>query len=195
LYTNLKGGWRKKAFYILSLRAMGQRREKDYYRILQVPRRESQQGIHDAFRRLALRHHPDHAGCQETPVFREILEAYQTLSNSEARRRYDAELETERGPAEIIPIVIRRGPLRAHPFASAVTSPEPLVPEQHAEHLVPESDDTAREVLLQRRSPGVRDPEVLLSTVDTVWLRFTVGSRCPFCEIRGKDRFPCLFCG
>lgn len=66
----------------------------DYYRILGVSRDASQDEIKRAFRRLARRHHPDVAGEPEAGRFREILEAYETLSDERQRRAYDRRLET-----------------------------------------------------------------------------------------------------
>jgi DnaJ-class molecular chaperone len=62
--------------------------EKDYYLILGVARTETPGGIQKAFRELAKRYHPDHAGPHSTEAFREILEAYRILSDTESRRAY-----------------------------------------------------------------------------------------------------------
>jgi len=61
---------------------------KDYYEILGVAKDASQDDIKRAFRRLAHQHHPDKASGDETR-FKEINEAYQTLSDPEKRSRYD----------------------------------------------------------------------------------------------------------
>ena len=65
---------------------------KDYYLLLGIPRGESPSGVRKAFRDLARRHHPDHAGPGGTPIFRDVVEAYRVLSDPERRREYDAEL-------------------------------------------------------------------------------------------------------
>lgn len=65
---------------------------KDYYRVLGVDRGASQEEIKRAFRRLALRYHPDHnpaAQKQAEERFKEINEAYQVLSDEGRRRQYD----------------------------------------------------------------------------------------------------------
>jgi len=49
---------------------------KDLYSALGVTRTESLHGIREAFRKLAKRYHPDHAGQQGTLKFQEILNAY-----------------------------------------------------------------------------------------------------------------------
>lgn len=60
---------------------------KDYYKILEVDKTASQDEIKAAFRRLAMKYHPDRGGNAEK--FKEINEAYQVLSNSEKRAQYD----------------------------------------------------------------------------------------------------------
>ncbi len=64
---------------------------KDYYRVLDVAPDASLEAIRRAFRRLALEHHPDRAGEEGAARFREALEAYEVLSDPEARARYDRE--------------------------------------------------------------------------------------------------------
>jgi len=61
---------------------------KDYYEILGVARNASEAEIKTAYRKLAHKHHPDKQGGDEQK-FKEINEAYQTLSNKEKRSQYD----------------------------------------------------------------------------------------------------------
>lgn len=60
----------------------------DYYEILGINRNASTQEIKQAFRNLAQKYHPDKMG-GNAEKFREINEAYQTLSDSEKRKMYD----------------------------------------------------------------------------------------------------------
>ena len=58
-----------------------------YYEVLELKDTATQEEIKKAFRRLSKLHHPDKGGDQEK--FKEINEAYQTLSNPEKKAAYD----------------------------------------------------------------------------------------------------------
>lgn len=64
---------------------------KDYYKILGVERTASKEEIKRAYRKLALRTHPDRnpGNSKAEEQFKEINEAYQVLSDAEKRSRYD----------------------------------------------------------------------------------------------------------
>lgn len=61
---------------------------KDYYKILGIEKNASTDEIKKAFKKLAMQHHPDRPGGDETK-FKEINEAFQVLSNPEKRQKYD----------------------------------------------------------------------------------------------------------
>jgi molecular chaperone DnaJ len=65
--------------------------KRDYYEVLGLSREASETEIKKAYRRLARDHHPDanpgDAGAEER--FKELTEAYEVLSNPQARRAYD----------------------------------------------------------------------------------------------------------
>lgn len=60
----------------------------DYYNILGVGKSASDDDIKKAYRKLAHQYHPDKKGGDEKK-FKEINEAYQTLSNKDKRAQYD----------------------------------------------------------------------------------------------------------
>ena len=64
---------------------------KDYYKILGVGRKAEEQEIKKAYRKLAMKFHPDrNAGDKDAEEkFKEINEAYQVLSDPQKRSRYD----------------------------------------------------------------------------------------------------------
>ena len=62
--------------------------QKNFYDILGVSRDASDKDIKVAFRKLSQKYHPDAPGGDEAK-FKEISEAYTTLSNPEKRREYD----------------------------------------------------------------------------------------------------------
>ena len=59
----------------------------DYYQTLGVGKGASQDEIKKAYRSLAMKHHPDRGG--DASKFKEIEEAYRTLSDEGARAEYD----------------------------------------------------------------------------------------------------------
>ncbi|MDJ0634826.1 MAG: DnaJ domain-containing protein [Xenococcaceae cyanobacterium MO_188.B29] len=67
----------------------------NYYQVLQVNSLATQQEIKQAYRRLAKRFHPD--SLSQTADHNKIIEingAYEILSNPQARRQYDRQLES-----------------------------------------------------------------------------------------------------
>lgn len=62
--------------------------KRDYYEVLGVGKNASADEIKKAFRRLAVQHHPDKEGGDETK-FKEVNEAYEVLKDSSKRQRYD----------------------------------------------------------------------------------------------------------
>jgi molecular chaperone DnaJ len=65
--------------------------KRDYYEILSVSRTATEQEIKSAYRRLAVKFHPDKNPNDATAEekFKEAAEAYSVLSDAEQRRRYD----------------------------------------------------------------------------------------------------------
>src|ERR687883_988456 len=65
--------------------------KRDYYEVLSVSRTATDQEIKSAYRRLAVKYHPDKNPNDATAEekFKEAAEAYSVLSDQEQRRRYD----------------------------------------------------------------------------------------------------------
>lgn len=65
--------------------------KKDYYKILEIPRTASQDDIKKAYRKLAIKYHPDKNpnNPQAEQRFKELNEAYEVLSDPEKRKKYD----------------------------------------------------------------------------------------------------------
>ena len=61
---------------------------KDYYKILGVNKSASKEEVKKAFYKLAHQHHPDKNAGNDVK-FKEINEAYQTLSDDSKRKSYD----------------------------------------------------------------------------------------------------------
>jgi curved DNA-binding protein CbpA len=68
----------------------------DYYEILQVSPRADGETIERVFRLLAKRLHPDNTDTGDADRFAELLEAFRTLSDPEARVPYDVRYQAEK---------------------------------------------------------------------------------------------------
>jgi molecular chaperone DnaJ len=65
--------------------------KKDYYEVLGVSKNSSADEIKKAYRKVAMQHHPDrNPGDKESEQkFKEAAEAYEILSDSDKKSRYD----------------------------------------------------------------------------------------------------------
>ena len=62
---------------------------RNYYATLEVARGVNDYELKNAYRRLALKFHPQRTGAQNEGQFREIAEAYTVLSDSVKRAKFD----------------------------------------------------------------------------------------------------------
>jgi DnaJ homolog subfamily C member 7 len=75
---------------------------KDLYKILEVPRDSEQDDFRKAYRKLALKYHPDKQGGKSeaeieaaSTKFKAVSEAYEILSDPEKKAKYDSGVEVE----------------------------------------------------------------------------------------------------
>ena len=69
--------------------------KKNYYDVLGVDKKATQEEIKSAYRKLAMKYHPDRnqGNAEAAEKFKEINEANETLSDEQKRAAYDYELE------------------------------------------------------------------------------------------------------
>ena len=69
--------------------------KKNYYDILGVDKKATPEEIKSAYRKLAMKYHPDRNQGDEAAAekFKEVNEAHETLSDEQKRAAYDYELE------------------------------------------------------------------------------------------------------
>jgi len=74
--------------------------KEDYYDVLGIDRQASNDDIKKAYRKLAIKYHPDkNKGDQEAEdTFKKVSEAYSVLSNPEKRAQYDRFGHAAAGP-------------------------------------------------------------------------------------------------
>lgn len=68
----------------------------DYYELMELSPNANSPTIERVFRYLAKKHHPDVAGESNVNFFAQLIEAYETLRNPEARAAYDVEFERQK---------------------------------------------------------------------------------------------------
>jgi molecular chaperone DnaJ len=175
---------------------------RNHYVVLGISRSETEHGIHAAFRGMAKRYHPDVAGGHATARFREVVEAYEVLSDPEKRRRYDEELFPPFRSPEPPPTDLGAPRRRPEPLI-----PEPLSVANDFELIRPSRSDLLerfRRNFLGHAAKGER-PEPLNIVALIPAERAQVGGiitvgvpvyhRCPFCRGTGRDVFSeCLQC-
>lgn len=65
--------------------------KRDYYEVLEVPKNATAEDIKKAYRKMAIKYHPDKNPGDKSAEekFKEAAEAYEVLSNAEKRQKYD----------------------------------------------------------------------------------------------------------
>ncbi len=83
--------------------------KRDYYEVLGVPKNGTDEDIKKAYRKLAMKHHPDRnqgdGAKKSEEKFKEVKEAYEMLSDPQKRAAYD-----QHGHAGVDPNMGARGP-------------------------------------------------------------------------------------
>ncbi|MBN1126607.1 MAG: J domain-containing protein [Sedimentisphaerales bacterium] len=120
--------------------------DSDYYELLGVSRDASAEDIKKAYRRLALKYHPDN--CKEddeyaNDMFQQIRMAYETLSDPVKRRQYNAIKFARSASNESITImgirlnrakvaeITKRGLSKALSFANKLAAEHGIISDQH----------------------------------------------------------------
>ncbi len=171
---------------------------KDYYIILGVGREANPSQIKHAYRRIAKQFHPDLArSAADAEKFIEVKEAYDTLTDMEKRRRYDAELQREGSALRIerVPEIVRS---RRRPYQEMESLGSFL--DDFFEGFVPRN--------FSRRAPRAPQNDIYLEVVLSLResrhgglfpITFPVWEPCPRCGKKGLyDEFfcpECLGCG
>jgi molecular chaperone DnaJ len=174
----------------------------NYYLILGVPLNAAPDEIRSAFRKLALRCHPDRRSESSPGTFRDISEAYDVLSDPVQRARHDRELRRRRQRVAVVPV------------SSRIPGSESLISEPVSIAGRPEIVRPSYEALLDRlRSNFVdlgtpkaerEEPlnfELILSREEAergvlVPFQVPIFSTCFQCGGMGRDwLFPCAECG
>lgn len=152
---------------------------RDYYLVLGLSRGASPEQIKTAYRRSAKRLHPDASPEIDTAAFRELTDAYETLSDDTKRRAYDASLRPR--PPAAAP---RPAPMR--PAMAPGAGPCPVVPLDAAP-------------TWRRPAPAleveVRLPWEVARDGGRIRLQLPLQVPCPRCAEAFPEAFWCPLCG
>uniref|UniRef100_A0A060T6N0 ARAD1C21472p n=1 Tax=Blastobotrys adeninivorans TaxID=409370 RepID=A0A060T6N0_BLAAD len=97
----------------------------DFYQVLGVDRSSTQDEIRRAYRKLALKHHPDKSSGDDM-MFKQVLEAHETLSDPDKRRTYDLQ-----NPLRGLKAAAAAGPRSTNTRSPYYASTSSASPNQH----------------------------------------------------------------
>ena len=86
----------------------------NFYAILGVSRDADDETIRNAYRILVRRYHPDRGAGSSAEKFRQVNEAYETLSDPGSRQSYDLSLQWAQPP---VPVRVERMVAQSGPFS------------------------------------------------------------------------------
>ena len=192
---------------------MGAASPDDYYALLGIDAEADDRALRRAWRRLALRWHPDRAGPDATAMFQKILAAYTVLSDPIARaaydrRRRDASPKRAAAAAEPADASAKRAAAKPRPADAssepAPTDAKPAATGRRAPGVLLHRLSGPLNVLLARgvaRHAGgdvielfLDEEEVAEGGMVTISMRVPV--RCPACARDvAKAAGPCAACG
>ena len=78
----------------------------NFYAVLGIPRDADEETIRNAYRILARQYHPDRGAGSSADKFRQVTEAYETLTDRGSRHAYDLTLQwaERRAPLQVEPM-------------------------------------------------------------------------------------------
>ncbi len=165
---------------------------KDYYLILRVSRDATPDDIRKAHREQVLRYHPDRCNEPDPEKFREVQEAYETLSNEGRRRAYNDALDSYEERLRAGPEPASPGPISPwRDFATVMPGLEEIL-----DHIRRDFFGPIRKVeaLKGLNVEFILEPEEARVGV-RIPLDVPVYERCPRCSGRGGVfPFPCMYC-
>jgi curved DNA-binding protein CbpA len=126
----------------------------NYYVLLGVAKDASHEAIRQAFRALARQYHPDAGAGSSVERFRQVVDAYETLSDPARRRAYDHSIAGSR----LQPMSPQRVGVRL--------APEPLIPESRRRIVTPRDA-----VVVRDHIPGQLFAEDLFEMLEQLFFR------------------------
>ena len=131
----------------------------DLYAVLGVTRDATADEIRKAYRKLALKHHPDRGGSADE--FQRVHDAYTILSDPERRARYDATGETDLKPDNTIAKVMSVLSPCLMAVLKEIVKQGGVVKEEDVVHHMRHSVKNGLKIMQKGRAELVKDRETL----------------------------------